>query len=60
MVRVIELDQTRVQFLYQDSDDVHEEDEIDLWIKNYLTQIKKLCVFNLSFHKPLFLNQQLS
>lgn len=27
---VIEVDQTRVELLYQDSDDVHEENEIDL------------------------------
>ena len=32
VVGVIELDQTRVQFLYQDFDDVQKEDEIDLLI----------------------------
>lgn len=30
---VIELDQTRIEFLYQNSDDVHEEHKVDLLIE---------------------------
>lgn len=38
---VIELDQPRIELLYQDSDDVHEEHKIDLLIEKEECQIKK-------------------
>lgn len=38
---VIELDQPRIELLYQDSDYVHEEHKVDLLIEDQQFQIKK-------------------